>query len=232
MDTIPELGRPQPKNLFIHLRTTSWSWSEEQRLRVLFIGLSRLCRYTGWHLCITLYVRVHILDARRTESLSDSISPNSVCVCLLGQLNHRGSTSEKPDPKKIVLTVFRNFWRKFIPKFGCCNSKQRSCGLPQFWTVAHAGYLDHWTSVSVPFLMAESCFQCILVLHWSCSLVGQGTLFIKIWFCNEQVNIANILEEKLCDKTGKTLSQPAPSSSVLLEALIFPFSDVEQDIVT
>ena len=88
MDTIPELGRPQPKNLFIHLRTlgtTSWSWSEEQRLRVLFIGLSRLCRYTGWHLCITLYVRVHISDARRTESLSDSISPNTVCVWLLQQ---------------------------------------------------------------------------------------------------------------------------------------------------
>ena len=36
----------------LNLGTTSWSSSEERRLRVLFKGLSRLCRYTGWRECI------------------------------------------------------------------------------------------------------------------------------------------------------------------------------------
>ena len=49
------------KNPFTHLRTTSWSSSEERRLQVLFKGLSSLCRYTGWHLCFTLHLEVHIL---------------------------------------------------------------------------------------------------------------------------------------------------------------------------
>ena len=64
-DTIPELGGATEKALSpifeLTLGTTSCSSSEERRLRVLFRGLSRLCRYTGLHLSITLYVRVHIL---------------------------------------------------------------------------------------------------------------------------------------------------------------------------
>ena len=47
--------------LELTLGTTSWSSSEEQKIRFLFKGLSGFCRYTGWHLCLTLYVRVHIL---------------------------------------------------------------------------------------------------------------------------------------------------------------------------
>ena len=50
-----------PPILELILGTTSWSSSKERRLRVLFKGLSRLRRYTGWHLCISLYVRMHIL---------------------------------------------------------------------------------------------------------------------------------------------------------------------------
>ena len=57
----PELRGAAKPNKELTLGTTSWSSSEERRLRVLFKGLSRLCRYTGLPECITLYVRVHSL---------------------------------------------------------------------------------------------------------------------------------------------------------------------------
>ena len=90
------------------LGTTSWSSSEERRLRILFKGLSRLCRYTGWHECITLYVRVHILYFILNWTGSQCRDFNK-CVTL----QNRGER---------VTTLAKQFWTLcalFISDLGC-----------------------------------------------------------------------------------------------------------------
>ena len=69
----------------------------------------------------------------------------SVCVCCLGQTDHWGSKSEKKYQKIC-----------FCSKVWVLQQKRPWC-LPNFWPVEHAADLDHWSEVSVPFVMAEEC---------------------------------------------------------------------------
>ena len=98
----------------------------------------------------------------------------TVCVCRSSQPNHHEFKSEKHDQKTIFSITSGNLFMFFHSVFLKENNSKvqvqqqnKLCCLLKFWPVEHAADPDHWSEVSVPFAMAEACFEYTLVVHWS-----------------------------------------------------------------
>ena len=91
---------------------------------------------------------------RDKHNLNQTHNSKTICICGVGQPDHRELKSEKPDqkirfqfPAETNLCFQRaNFYGMFISKSRCSNIKGPA---------------------ALPFAMAEACFEYILVVHWS-----------------------------------------------------------------